>query len=390
VRSHTSLDIYGHIKGETVDIYTIAEYDWYEWVKLWDTATNFPVSKIQLGRDLGASIDIGPAMTRNILKQNWSIMLRSSVRPLTQDEIQSPTERKERDQFDIAIEDKFGPAMNKDDFQNDPDYADFVTPTYDCYKYDEVSPCKMPDIDDIKEEHDYDTYDQYVGAHVRVPIGDEIRSGKVVRRKRELDGTVRGRATANSMLDTRTYEIEFPGGRIDEYTANVIAENMYAQCDIEGRQYNLMEGIIDHITDGHAVAPADMYIKHGSNRKLRKTTKGWHLCVEWKYGNTSWERLEYLKESNPVEVDEYAATKNLLHIPEFVWWDPDVLKKCTIIIAAVTKSYNKRSHKLVIKVRKSWDDYMRLDKENNSTLWQDVVRTEMKNVIIAFKILNGQ
>jgi hypothetical protein len=50
----------------------------------------------------------------------------------------------------------------------------------------------MPDIDDIKEEHDIDTYDQYVGAHVRVPIGDEIRSGKVVRRKRELDGTVRG------------------------------------------------------------------------------------------------------------------------------------------------------------------------------------------------------
>jgi hypothetical protein len=64
--------------------------------------------------------------------------------------------------------------MNKDDFQNDPDYADFVTPTYDCYEDDEVSPSKMPDIDDIKEEHDVDTYDQYVGAHARVPIGDEI------------------------------------------------------------------------------------------------------------------------------------------------------------------------------------------------------------------------
>jgi hypothetical protein len=23
-----------------------------------------------------------------------------------------------------------------------------------------------------------------------------------------------------------------------------------------------------------------MYIKHGSNKKVRKTTKGWHLCVE--------------------------------------------------------------------------------------------------------------
>jgi hypothetical protein len=155
-----------------VDISTIEEYDWYEWVKFRDTAAKFPVSKIQLGRDLGDAIDIGPAMTHKIMKQNGSVMYRSSVRSLTQDEIQSPTEQKERDEFDIAIEEKFGPAMNKDDFQDDPDYADFVTPSFDCYEDDEVPPSKMPDIDDIKKEHDVDTYDQYVGAHVRVPIGN--------------------------------------------------------------------------------------------------------------------------------------------------------------------------------------------------------------------------
>jgi hypothetical protein len=82
--------------------------------------------------------------------------------------------------------------MSKDDFQDDPEYAYFFTPTYECYEDDEVSPSKMPDIDYIKEEHYADTYDQYVGDHVRVPIGNEIRSGKVVRCKRDLDGTVRG------------------------------------------------------------------------------------------------------------------------------------------------------------------------------------------------------
>jgi hypothetical protein len=184
------------------------------------------VSKIQLGRYLGAAIDIVPVMARKILKKNGSVMYRTSVRPLTPDEIQSPTEKKEREEFDIAIENKFGTSMDKNDFKDDPDYADFVTPTYDCYEDDEVSSSKMPDIDDIKEEHNVDTYDQYVGAHVRVPIGDEIRSGKVVWRKREPDGNVRGRSNANSMLYTRTYEIEFPDGLSDEYTANVIAENM--------------------------------------------------------------------------------------------------------------------------------------------------------------------
>jgi hypothetical protein len=205
VRSHTSLDIFGlkgqvpenKVKGETVDISTIAEYDWYEWVKFRDTSAKFPMSKIQLGRDLGAAIDIGPAMMRKILKKNGSVMYRSSVRPLTQDEIQSPTEKKERVEFDIAVEKRFGPSMDIDDFKDDPDYAYVVTPTYDCYEDDEVSSFKMPYIDDIKEEHDVDTYDQYVGAHVRVPIGNEIHSGTVVRRKRDLDGTVRGRANAN-------------------------------------------------------------------------------------------------------------------------------------------------------------------------------------------------
>jgi hypothetical protein len=108
------------------------------------------VSKIQLGRDLGAAIHIGPAMARKILKNNGSVMYRSSVRPLTLDETQSPTENKECEEFDIAIEKKFGTSMDKNDFKDDPDYVDFVTPTYYCYEDDAVSFSKMPYIDDIK------------------------------------------------------------------------------------------------------------------------------------------------------------------------------------------------------------------------------------------------
>jgi hypothetical protein len=61
---------------------------------------------------LGAAIDIGPAMERKILKKNGSLMYRTSVRSLTPDEIQSPTENKEREEFDIAIEKKFGTSMD--------------------------------------------------------------------------------------------------------------------------------------------------------------------------------------------------------------------------------------------------------------------------------------
>jgi hypothetical protein len=98
VRSHTSLDIFGlegqvpesKVKGETVDISTIEEYAWYEWIKFRDTVSKFPVSKIQLGIYLGAAIAIGPAVARKILKKNESVMYRTYFRSLTPDEIQYP------------------------------------------------------------------------------------------------------------------------------------------------------------------------------------------------------------------------------------------------------------------------------------------------------------
>jgi hypothetical protein len=77
---------------------------------------------------------------------------------------------------------------------------------------------------------------------------------------------------------------------------------------------------------------------------------------------------EALKESNPVEVAEYTAAKNFLDYPAFVWWVPYALKKHIRIIAAITKRYHKRTHKFGIEVPKSWDDFVRLDKENGNTL----------------------
>jgi hypothetical protein len=148
-------------------------------------------------------------------------------------------------------------VMQDHEFKLDPDFADFVTPTHDCYEDKKEPAFEMPGIDNF-DEHDVDTYDQYVGASVQLSIGDKVQTGKVAGRN----------------LDTRTYNVEFPDGRSEEYTANVIAENMYAQCDEEGNQFLMLQDIVGHKTDGHAVERADMYIKVGINRQMRKTTKG--------------------------------------------------------------------------------------------------------------------
>jgi hypothetical protein len=146
---------------------------------------------------------------------------------------------------------------------------------------------------------------------------------------------------------------------------------MYAQCDEEGNQFLMLQDIVGQKTDGHAVGCADMYIKVGRNIKIRKTTKGWHLCVEWKDGTTSWGQLDDLKEINHVGVAEYAATKNLHGEQAFAWWVPHVLKKRNRIIAAMTKRYHKRTHKFGIQVPKTWDEAVKLDVGNGNSLWQD-------------------
>jgi hypothetical protein len=90
-----------------------------------------------------------------------------------------------------------------------------------------------------------------------------------------------------------------------------------------------------------------------------------------------------------VEVVKYAVSKNLHDSHDFVWRVPHVPKKHMRIITAVTKRYHERTRNYDIEVPKIWDDCVRLDTENGNNMWQDSARKEMKNVCVAFKILNG-
>ena len=101
----------------------------------------------------------------------------------------------------------------------------------------------------------------------------------------------------------------------------------------------------------------------------------------------TWETLAALKESHPLQVAEYAVAHDLVKEPAFEWWVPYVLKKRNRVIAAVNRRYHKRTHKFGIEIPKTVDEAVKLDEKNNNTLWQDAIAKEMKNVRIAFKIL---
>ena len=116
-----------------------------------------------------------------------------------------------------------------------------------------------------------------------------------------------------------------------------MAENMWAQCDIDGNQYQLLDAIIDRKSSEHTVQQADGFVViNGRKHIMKKRTKGcWQLCVKWKDGSTSWERLADIKESNPIEVSEYALARAINKEPAYAWWVNYTLKKRDRIISAI-------------------------------------------------------
>ena len=94
-----------------------------------------------------------------------------------------------------------------------------------------------------------------------------------------------------------------------------------SQVGTEGNEYILLQEICNHWKDGLAVAKDDMFVQHtrgGSNAVHRRTTKGWQLLVQWKDRSTGWTQCKDLKESNSIEVAEYAVANKIAKEPELI------------------------------------------------------------------------
>jgi hypothetical protein len=385
------------LSGQTADISPLAEYGWYDWVYF----HHYGQKEESLGRWLGPADDeVGNAMTSKILQKNCHLYITATLRPLSQKEWESDSERLKREAFDKEVNRRLGEPLGEEDVVAvDPDAA---TPVHDPYS-DNVEGTyeRQPDADEIHRPisddaddnivEDSDTpgvSDSYIGATVDIKHHGEVRSGRVKERARDDDGLPIGESHSNPMFDTRKYVVEFSDGEVTEYTANIIAENMIAQCDPKGYDVRLLEAIIDHKKDGNAVADADRYFYNRGRRYPKKTTAGWQLCVQFKGGYTSWQTLADMKESYPVQVAEYAKAAGIEHEPAFAWWTPHVLKKRDRIIGKVTKRYQKLTHKFGIELPTDTEHARKLDAENGNTLWQDAIQKEMDIVKVAFKKLD--
>ena len=73
------------------------------------------------------------------------------------------------------------------------------------------------------------------------------------------DGLESGVYDENPFLNSIVYDVEFPDGEVQEYSANLIAENMLSQVDSEGFQTLLLDSITDYAKDGSAVEKSEIF-----------------------------------------------------------------------------------------------------------------------------------
>ncbi len=161
----------------------------------------------------------------------------------------------------------------------------------------------------------------------------------VLTRAKDNEGNAIGNRNANPLLDTREYKCTMEDGSVYQYNANVIADNIYSRCDDEGRRHAVLQEITDHKKDRTAVDMPNGYTTTRKGRRNPKTTtKGWKLLCQWHDGSSDWIDLKHVKDSNPIQLAEYAVANRIQEEPAFKWWVSETLRNRNRIILAKVKS----------------------------------------------------
>ena len=373
------------LTGETPDISEYTDFDFYQFVLYYDPNDDSVDDKgrRKLARWLGPSGRVGQGLCYYLLKPNGRYIARSTVRPIRPDDYEKyPTLKEDLKEFDRQVKEHVGTFDSNLILQteaDDPEEAVFSPPA--------ESDTTFPNDEADFEDPDTPGFDPLVRAQVILPHKGGDMMATVMGRKRDLDGNLIGRKHNIPVLDSRAYEVEFLDGERQQVSYNLLAEHLLSQVDEDGNQYQLFKEIVDHRKDPkRAVEKADQMSHRGGKSFKKKTTAGWQLEVEWRDGTTSWLPLKTLKETNPVQVAEYARGNQIDLEPAFDWWVPIVLRRRNRLIKGALSRHQRTGFKFGIRLPTSIKSAKELDRENGNTLWADALQKEMSAVMVAFDV----
>ena len=247
---------YEHVMNYTPDISEYVSFEWYQWSWYWDEILKEKV----LCRWLGVAHSIGQSLCYYVLKSNGEFIARSTVIPVPVEDIQSGELRSQMAEFTTKLHSVIGDheravVGNNEQFDKSDlgDSCLFTPPGEEdiTYPWDERWDDVAMQDETSSTQRDLDTY---IGAQVVLPgeDGHEVLC-RVKGRKRTADGRLIGDFNPNPILDTRVFEVEYPNGRIEALSTNLIAESLYANVDDEGFDTGLLEEIVEHERTSEAI-----------------------------------------------------------------------------------------------------------------------------------------
>ena len=374
---------YEVLTGNTPDISEFLEFEWYQPVWIFNSAT-FPEQKRTIGRWIGIAHRVGQAMCYWVLPPSGIPIARTTVQAITKEELSTREVLEQIYEYDAEIKTKLGQV----DEEADPRELRLY---YEDEEDDEVDnipfepEARMPNVDD----YEADAYDSLLLAEPLLPRGPTLVPARVIGRKRDGDSNPIGNYHSNPLMNTRIYLVEFDNGHVAEYSANVIAEALYSQVDDNGLMHSLFTDIIGHRKhEDEAMSEEAFTAFETCNNPLHaRTTKGLDICIQWSDGSSSWHPLSEIKNSFPVQLAEYAKRNDLQDEPAFCWWLKHTLRRKKYLLKAVKSRYPRRTHKFGIQVPQSVEEALAIDRATNTTFWFDAIQKEMKKFVLPFAFL---
>ncbi len=324
----------------------------------------------KLARWLGVAHRVGSDLCYWLLLPSGKVIARTTVQHVIREDLLNEDVRQQVEEFDCNVEERLNDqglwlATFFLQDEDDTNYTGGVTTTPKEEEYGDMLTTDTLEADDVDDE----ALDKYLNTELIFDMGTgAVRRGRVIKRAKGTTGQPIGRGHANPLFDTREYVVEFTDGSTENYFANVIAENMYAQVDDEGRQYQLLDEIADHRSDRTTLRVEDGFtVSQNGNRVPKQTTCcGWFLLVNWKDGSSDWVKLKDLKDSYPVQIAEYAAANRIAEEPAFKWWVHSVLRKRNRIVAKMKSRYLRTTHKFEIRIPKTVQEALAIDEETRN------------------------
>jgi len=172
-----------------------------------------------------------------ILNEKGKVITRTTIQRVKNDDLESPMTKERMSHFNTAIKMK----LSKQGHVIQPLANGLVLDDEESDANNEPEQITFPDQDNFTDE----AFDAYLRAELMVPHRETYIQGWVMKRLQDDDGNPIGQWHTNPLLNMWQYEVQFGDGLAAEYTMNLIAENLFTQCDPEGKYHLVFKEIVD-------------------------------------------------------------------------------------------------------------------------------------------------